>query len=72
MFALPPKADINRWHRTLAHHLFDQLLEMPRNVKISTLVTEELAKKLEALAAKEQRLLSSMIAIFEIADMKRT
>ncbi len=36
---------------------------MPRNVMISALVTEELAKKLEALAAKEQRLLSSMIAI---------
>jgi CopG-like RHH_1 or ribbon-helix-helix domain, RHH_5 len=35
----------------------------PRNVMIRALVTKELAEKLEALAAKEQRSLSAMIAI---------
>jgi hypothetical protein len=37
--------------------------KMPRNVMIRALVTKDLAAKLEALAAKEQRSLSAMIAI---------
>ena len=36
---------------------------MPRNVMIRSLVTKELAEKLEALAQREQRSLSAMIAI---------
>jgi len=36
---------------------------VPRNVMIRALVTKELAEKLEALAQKEQRSLSAMIAI---------
>jgi hypothetical protein len=36
---------------------------VPRNVMIRSLVTKELAEKLEALAQREQRSLSAMIAI---------
>jgi hypothetical protein len=36
---------------------------VPRDVMIRALVTKDLAEKLEALAAKEQRSLSAMIAI---------
>jgi len=35
----------------------------PRNVMIRAMVTKELAEKLEALAQKEQRSLSALIAI---------
>jgi len=36
---------------------------VPRDVMIRALVTKELAEKLEALASREQRSLSAMIAI---------
>jgi hypothetical protein len=36
---------------------------MPRDVMIRALVTKDLAEKLEALAQREQRSLSAMIAI---------
>jgi hypothetical protein len=36
---------------------------VPRNVMIRALVTKDLAEKLEALAQREQRSLSAMIAI---------
>ena len=37
--------------------------KVPRDVMIRALVTRELAEKLEALAQREQRSLSAMIAI---------
>jgi hypothetical protein len=37
--------------------------QAPRDVMVRALVTKELAQKVEALATKEQRSLSAMIAI---------
>jgi hypothetical protein len=45
----------------MAKHVKSQ--RVPRNVMIRALVTKDLAEKLEALAQREQRSLSAMIAI---------
>ena len=48
------------WHN-MAKHV--KTKRVPRNVMIRALVTKDLAEKLEALAQREQRSLSAMIAI---------
>ena len=55
-----------KWHSVTLHGVTWQNLKskrVPRNVMIRALVTKELAEKLEALAQREQRSLSAMIAI---------
>jgi len=53
-----------KWH-SVTHNMAKSVKSkrVPRNVMIRALVTKELAEKLEALAQKEQRSQSAMIAI---------